>query len=132
MDGIAEGYLSSVGGSWILPTKTRVQYDEGCSKSSDSVSSGLKSQDLGRIMGVSVRTEDTQPRTSLTSIHEGHCACVPGVCRLHTSCFSSRGTCLAIGVCTTRRREDQAPLDSPAGVHTGWRKIPEAKRSQDL
>lgn len=75
MDGIAEGDLGSVGGAWTLPTKTRVQYDAGCSKSSDSVSTGLKSQGLGRIMGVSVRAEDTQPRTSLARIHEEHCAC---------------------------------------------------------
>lgn len=75
MDGIAEGDLGSVGGAWILPTKTRMQYDVGCSKSSDSVSSGLKSQGLGRIMGVSVRTEDTQPQTSLARTHEEHCAC---------------------------------------------------------
>lgn len=87
MDGIAEGDLSSVEGAWILlkkkKKKPRMQYDEGCSKSGDSVSSGLKSQGLGRIMGVSVRAEDTQPRTLLARIHEECCACVPGVCRLH-------------------------------------------------
>lgn len=48
-----------------------------------------------------------------------------------SSCLSSRGICTVI-VRTTGRSEGQAPLDSPAGVYTGRRKLPEGKRSQDL